>query len=113
MTIISNKSDTNKYSRIVIKAGTSLLTNGLQGLDVNFMNKFVDQISYLHQNGIEVVLISSGAVGAGRIKLRGFSNIKHLSFRQMLASIGQPHLMYAYEELFNKKNIIVAQALLS
>ena len=113
MTIISNKSDTNKYSRIVIKAGTSLLTNGLQGLDVNFMNKFVDQISYLHQNGIEVVLISSGAVGAGRIKLRGSSNIKHLSFRQMLASIGQPHLMYAYEELFNKKNIIVAQALLS
>ena len=113
MPSISKKSDTNKYSRVVIKAGTSLLTNGLEGLDEDFMNRFVDQISHLHQNGIEVVLISSGAVGAGRIKLSGYSDIKHLSFRQMLASIGQPHLMYAYEELFNKKNIIVAQALLS
>ncbi|MFL2764121.1 MAG: glutamate 5-kinase [Dehalococcoidia bacterium] len=113
MPSISKKSDTNKYSRVVIKAGTSLLTNGLEGLDEDFMNRFVDQISHLHQNGIEVVLISSGAVGAGRIKLSGYSDTKHLSFRQMLASIGQPHLMYAYEELFNKKNIIVAQALLS
>ena len=66
MPSISKKSDTNKYSRVVIKAGTSLLTNGLEGLDEDFMNRFVDQISHLHQNGIEVVLISSGAVGAGR-----------------------------------------------
>ncbi|MBN18647.1 MAG: glutamate 5-kinase [Chloroflexi bacterium] len=113
MSSLSNKLEKNKYSRIVVKAGTSLLTNGLQGLDLNFMNRFVDQVSNLHENGVEVVLISSGAVGAGRIKLSGSIDIKHLSFRQMLASIGQPHLMYAYEELFSKKNIIVAQALLS
>ena len=107
MSSLSNKLEKNKYSRIVVKAGTSLLTNGLQGLDLNFMNRFVDQVSNLHENGVEVVLISSGAVGAGRIKLSGSIDIKHLSFRQMLASIGQPHLMYAYEELFSKKNIIV------
>jgi len=58
-----NNIDKNTYSRVVIKAGTSLLTNGLDGLDINFMNKFVEQISFLHQNNVEVVLISSGAVG--------------------------------------------------
>ena len=113
MTSLSNNIDKNTYSRVVIKAGTSLLTNGLDGLDISFMNKFVEQISFLHQNNVEVVLISSGAVGAGRIKLNISRESKHISFRQMLASIGQPHLMYTYEKLFNEKNIIIAQALLS
>ena len=56
----------SSYDRIVIKAGTSLLTSGTDHLDLKLMKSLVNQISDLHSQGTEMILVSSGAVTAGR-----------------------------------------------
>ena len=109
---VSNK-DALSYRRVVVKAGTSLLTGGADRLDLEMMATLVGQISRLHRLGIEVILVSSGAVAAGRHVLGVAREGKDLPLRQALAAVGQGHLMHAYEQLFGWHDIPVAQALLS
>jgi glutamate 5-kinase len=101
------------YHRIVAKFGTSLLTSGTDHLDLQVMSSLVDQVARLHRQGKEIVIISSGAIASGRQKLKKASERKNTPFKQVLASIGQSHLMYTYEQLFNQYDISVAQALLT
>ena len=101
------------YKRIVAKFGTSLLTSGTDHLDLAVVSDLVRQVSELHRLGKEVVVVSSGAVTAGRQKLEGIEELKTTPFKQVLASVGQGHLMHIYEELFSQHNIIIAQALLT
>jgi glutamate 5-kinase len=101
------------YHRIVAKFGTSLLTSGTDHLDLQVMSSLVEQIAQLHSQGKEIVIISSGAIASGRQKLRGFQERKNTPFKQVLASVGQSHLMYTYEQLFSQYDITVAQALLT
>ncbi len=101
------------YRRVVVKAGTSLLTGGADRLDLETMATLVGQIARLHALGIEVILVSSGAVAAGRHVLGVAREGKDLPLRQALAAVGQGHLMHAYEQLFSWHDIPVAQALLS
>jgi len=107
---INNK---NIYSRIVAKFGTSLLTGGSDNLDTVVMANLVKQISNLHNNNIELAVVSSGAVAAGRHKLALPKKIKGIPHKQVLSSIGQSHLMYMYEWLFDQQKINIAQALLT
>jgi glutamate 5-kinase len=114
--MISNKdlkSNTLKYRRIVIKLGTSLLTGGSNRLDEKRMADLATQIARLHEQGAEVIIVSSGAIAAGRHKLGINSTSKNIPHKQVLASVGQSHLMNTYEKLFEKQNITVAQALLT
>lgn len=103
--------------RVVIKVGTNLLTAGTDRLDLEVMSKLVGQIARLHYRGVEVVLVSSGAMAAGRHELglaRGRrKGRRDIPFKQVLASVGQHRLMYAYEQLFAWQDIVVAQALLT
>ena len=101
------------YHRIVAKFGTRLLTSGTEHLDVQVMSSLVDQIAQLHRQGKEIIIVSSGAIAAGREKLAGISERKNTQFKQVLASIGQSYLMSTYERLFNRYDIPVAQALLT
>ena len=101
------------YRRIVVKAGTSLLTRGADRLDLEIMATLVEQIARLHLSGMDMVLVSSGAVAAGRHVLGVPRERKELPLRQVLAAVGQGHLMHAYEQLFGWHDIPVAQALLS
>jgi glutamate 5-kinase len=101
------------YRRIVLKFGTSLLTGGGDCLDINVMSRLVEQVAMIHKQGAEVVIVTSGAVAAGRYSLKTNHDIKGVPLRQVLAAIGQGRLMKIYEELFEKHNIIVAQALLT
>ncbi len=101
------------YRRIVAKFGTSLLTSSTDHLDVQVMSSLVEQIARLHHQGKEVVIISSGAIASGRQKLREVPERKNIPFKQVLASVGQNHLMYTYEQLFSKHDITIAQALLT
>lgn len=103
----------SSYDRIVVKAGTSLLTSGTDHLDLKLMKSLVNQISDLHSQGTEMILISSGAVTAGKQVLGIPKETKTLPTRQMLAAIGQGHLMHIYAQLFEQHKIPVAQALLS
>ena len=101
------------YHRIVVKGGTSLLTGGMDDLDLDVMANLVEQVASLHQEGAEIILVSSGAVAAGRQVLGLDKQRKDIPFRQVLASVGQGRLMQVYEQLFAEHGIPVAQALLS
>jgi len=101
------------YHRIVAKFGTSLLTSGTDHLDSQVMSTLVEQIARLHSQGKEIVIISSGAITSGRQKLKKVPERKNTPFKQVLASVGQSHLMYTYEQLFGQYDITIAQALLT
>jgi glutamate 5-kinase len=101
------------YHRVVAKFGTSLLTAGTSRLNMERMADLVDQISRLHNQGVEVIIVTSGAIASGREKLGLTKKAKGVALKQVLASVGQSRLMNIYEELFNRHNITVGQALLT
>ncbi len=110
---ISTYKSQESYRRIVVKAGTSLLTSGTDSLNLGIMSNIVGQIAYLHCKGAEILLVSSGAVAAGRNALELPQDSKDISFRQVLAAVGQGRLMHVYQQLFESYDIRVGQALLS
>jgi glutamate 5-kinase len=102
-----------KYKRIVAKFGTSLLTGGKNSLDLTIMSSLVKQLALLHQKGVELSIVTSGAVASGKHILGLPKKVKGIPYKQVLSSVGQSHLMYTYENLFNRYNIPIAQALLT
>ncbi len=101
------------YQRIVAKFGTSLLTSGTDQLDLQVMSGLAEQVAQLHQQGKEIIIVSSGAIAAGREKLRKVPERKNTPFKQVLASVGQGYLVHTYEQLFSQHGITIAQALLT
>jgi glutamate 5-kinase len=101
------------YHRIVAKFGTRLLSSGTDHLDLQVMSSLVEQVARLRQQKKEIIIVSSGAIAAGRQKLGGVQERKGTPFKQVLASVGQGHLMHTYEELFSRHGITIAQALLT
>ena len=102
-----------QYKRIVVKLGTRLLTGGKRNLNLAVMANLVTQVAQLHQNGVELIITSSGAIAAGRHKLGITRSIKGIPLKQILAAVGQSRLMNTYEQLFDHYGITVAQALLT
>ncbi len=99
--------------RCVVKIGSALLTNNGLGLDVPAIAGWVEQIAALRARGLEVVLVSSGAVAAGMQRL-GFKSRPHaLHELQALAAVGQMGLVQLYESLFQKHGVHTAQVLLT
>jgi glutamate 5-kinase len=101
------------YHRIVVKVGTSLLTGGSDYLDQDMMSNLVTQVVQLHKQGLDLLIVSSGAIALGRHKLGLLKQQKGIPFKQVLASVGQSRLMYVYEQLCSQYDIAVAQALLT
>jgi glutamate 5-kinase len=101
------------YCRIVVKLGTSTLTGGSQHLSLPRMVDLVRQIAQLHERGCSLVLVSSGAIAAGRECLNFPHLPKDIPAKQMLAAVGQPRLMAIYEQLFGLYKVTVAQVLLT
>ena len=108
-----------RYRRIVVKVGTSVLTdtrnNG--GLDLPVLEDLSRQLSQLHKDyGAEVILVTSGAIAAGRQELRQAGvqlSERDIPSRQALAAVGQGRLMNAYQQLFDARGVLAAQALLT
>jgi glutamate 5-kinase len=99
--------------RIVIKFGTSVLTQGTTYLKRQRMLEIVQQLAKLHADGHEVIVVSSGAQTAGRERLDFPDLGKSVPAKQMLAAVGQSRLMRIYKDLFDIFEIIVAQILLT
>lgn len=100
-------------TRIVVKLGTSTLTRGTAHLNRQRMLEIVQQVARLHQDGHEMLIVSSGAQAAGRERL-GFPDLpRSVPAKQMLAAVGQSHMMRIYKDLFDIFQIIVAQVLLT
>lgn len=99
--------------RIVVKLGTSTLTSGKKTISAPALVDLARQVTALRTNNVQVVLVSSGAIAAGREAL-GFPALpKHLPAKQMLAAVGQPRLMASYEQYFAIYSTHVAQVLLT
>ena len=99
--------------RWVIKIGSSLLTQDGQRLDLSVMQNFVQQILQLRAEGIEVVLISSGSVSAGKCRLGWAQKTTTAEERQAAASVGQSALIHAYENLLAEEGTHCGQVLLT
>jgi glutamate 5-kinase len=102
-----------KPQRIVLKLGTSTLTAGTRQLNRQRILEIVQQVAHLHQAGHEMVVVSSGAMAAGRERL-GFPDLeRNVPAKQMLSAIGQGRLMHVYSQLFDLFEIVVGQVLLT
>lgn len=100
--------------RIVIKIGSSSLTHEITGnLNLQKLEKLVRTICDLRNQGIEVVLVSSGAIAVGRKALGLIEKPKAISMRQACAAIGQANLMMIYQKLFSEYHQISAQILMT
>jgi glutamate 5-kinase len=101
------------YHRIVVKAGTNVLTSSGTHLDRAAMAAIVGQMAELQAAGVQVILVTSGAIAAGREVMTKSRDTKGIGLGQMLAAVGQSRLMHAYQEMFGEHQIVVAQALLT
>ncbi|SFG88854.1 glutamate 5-kinase [Neptunomonas qingdaonensis] len=102
-----------KARRWVVKIGSALLTNDGQGLDAQAISRWVDQLAALRQQGMEVVLVSSGAVAEGMTRLGWSARPKELNRLQAAAAVGQTGLVQAYEANFQRHGTHTAQILLT
>lgn len=100
--------------RVVVKVGSRVLTVDGGGLDHAVISALCDEIAALRRQGLEVILVSSGAVAAGRDML-SFSTSKALTIpqKQAAAAVGQPLLMEAYEQACKQHGLVTAQILLT
>jgi glutamate 5-kinase len=99
--------------RVIVKLGTSTLTAGTSRLNRQRMLEIVQQVAHLQQTGYEMILVSSGSQAAGRERLNFPELSRTVPAKQMLAAIGQSHLMRIYGDLFDIFQLIVAQVLLT
>lgn len=100
--------------RIVVKIGTSTITHLSTGnLDLDTLEKFVRVLTNLRNQDKEVVVVSSGAIGAGRKALGIKERPKTLSVKQACAAVGQARLMMIYQKLFAEYNQNIAQILIT
>lgn len=101
------------YNRIVIKIGSNVLTqkDGLPNL--SRIGHLVDQVATIKKQGKEVVLVSSGAVAAGRSLFKTTDNMEAVAARQLLASIGQVKLINIYADLFRQHQLLCSQVLVT
>ncbi len=107
------RNNTPSYRRIVVKAGTRVLTDDSHSLHVPTMEGIVEQIASLYRRGAEPMLVTSGAIAAGMKPLGATEDRSHVPFRQVLAAVGQSRLMQTYGSLFDRWDIPIAQALLT
>ncbi|MFZ2489243.1 MAG: glutamate 5-kinase [Anaerolineae bacterium] len=101
------------YHRLVLKLGTSVLTAGSPRLNQPRMLDLVRQCARLHAAGVEVVVVSSAAIVAGRERLNYRPLPQAVPAKQMLAAVGQSHLMSHYSQFFDIYGIIAGQVLLT
>lgn len=99
------------YKRITVKVGSNVLTRSDGTLNVARIAHLVDQIAFLHKNGVEVILVSSGAVAAGRSEMKPRKKLDPVSSRQLYSAIGQVKLINRYADLFHEHGITCAQVL--
>jgi len=108
-----DRASLKKTSRLVVKLGTGILTSGSKQIDPAQVEQLVAQVAAQRGAGREVVVVSSGAVGAGMGALGLAKRPTDLSDLQACAAVGQSRLMSTYSELFARHNQPVAQVLLT
>ena len=110
---METRNELKKARRIVVKVGTSTLTHATGKLNLHRIEKLVRELADLANAGREIILVTSGAVGAGLDRMGLKERPKTIPEKQALAAVGQGILMHVYEKLFAEYGQIVAQVLLT
>ncbi len=110
---MKNRQDIKNSKRWVIKIGSALLTNDGQGLNNQAIQCWVEQMAVLRAKGIEIVLVSSGSVAEGLLRLGQTKRPTDVHQLQAAAAVGQMGLVQAYESAFSKHGLLTAQILLT
>ena len=100
-----------EFTRIAVKVGSNVLARRDGTLDVTRMSALVDQIAELDKSGVEIILISSGAVASGRSEIHPQKKLDSVDQRQLFSAVGQAKLINRYYELFREHGIPVGQVL--
>lgn len=100
-----------QLTRIAVKIGSNVLTRRDGTLDVTRMSALVDQVAELHKAGVEIILVSSGAVASGRSEIYPAKKLDSVDQRQLFSAVGQAKLINRYYELFREHGIPVGQVL--
>ena len=100
-----------EFTRIAVKVGSNVLARRDGTLDVTRMSALVDQIAELDKSGVEIILISSGAVASGRSEIHPQKKHASVDHRQLFSAVGQAKLINRYYELFREHGIPVGQVL--
>ena len=99
------------YKRVVAKVGTNVLSKDDGSIDAGVVEHLAEQISLLKKKGVEVVLVTSGAVGVGRTLFRQKKRVDTVAEKQVFAAVGQIRLMSMYADLFAHEGYLSAQVL--
>ena len=102
-----------KKKRIVFKVGTSTLCHGGKGLNFRNIERLARALTDIKNEGHEVILVSSGAIGAGVSKLGLKERPREIRMKQAAAAVGQLELMHIYDKLFGEYGATVGQVLLT
>jgi glutamate 5-kinase len=100
-----------RYKRIAVKVGSNVLTRKDGTLDVTRMSAIVDQVATLQKAGVEVILVSSGAVASGRSLVQSNRKLDAVDQRQLFSAVGQVILINRYYDLFHQKGLTCGQVL--
>jgi glutamate 5-kinase len=106
------------YRRVVVKIGSNVLTAGTEQIDTVAMATIAEQIAALVARQVQVIVVTSGAIAAGRHRIRTHHDARSLpprdvQSRQVLAAIGQSRLMALWDQMFEQQDVPIAQALLT
>lgn len=100
-------------NRIIIKVGTSTLTNDIGENDLRSFDRLACTLSDIQNMGYEVILVSSGAIAVGANKLKMKKNPKNMRLKQASAAVGQCSIMFLYDKFFSYYDKTIAQILLN
>lgn len=100
-------------NRIVVKVGTSTLTNDLGKSDLRSFDRLACVLSDIQNMGYEVILVSSGAIAVGSHKLKMASRPTSMKMKQAAAAVGQCRIMFLYDKFFGDYDKTTAQILLN
>ena len=100
-------------NRIVVKVGTSTLTNEIGNTDLRTMDRLACVLSDIQNMGYEVILVSSGAIAVGTGKLNMKSRPSSMKMKQAAAAVGQCSMMFLYDKFFGDYDKTIAQILLN
>ncbi len=111
--MIHSRADLLGVRRVVVKIGSSLLADAETGVRQDVIDRLVDEMALLRASGKEIVVVTSGSVALGRVRMGWVNRALSVHEKQAAAAIGQPKLMRAYAKAFARHDLSVAQMLLT
>ena len=110
---MSRKDVLGRVERVVVKIGTTSIMQGRKTISIDFMDSVAEQVRALRDEGKEVLIVTSGAIGVGLRAMKVQANPSDMPIRQAAASVGQSILMQRWADSFQRQGMIVGQILLT